>query len=463
MIDTSKQGGASSQALPVQLRRGLLISERRLLLAALDVLAVAAAYVLAFNVRTAGLRNAGVYIPRSGTVIVVVLWLAAARVMDAYDLRTASRVRPTLRVVMGALAITFVGLLLLFFVFPYRITRPTTLIWLPLAGIAVTSVRLAYRHTLTSQRLAHQVVLVATQPVLERIWPDVRAHTRALYHVRHVVDPTKPTGADRLLSLARSGAVNEVVVGVRDDVSKELFATLLACYDSGLTVRSLADVYEEITGRVLLDQLGQSWLLSLPMRSETSRIYSSCKRTIDVLAAVVGLAVLGALLPVVAPLIKLEDHGPLFHRQPRVGKYGHVFQLSKLRTMRTAGSGDTSWTERGDPRITRVGRVLRVLHLDELPQMWSILRGDMSIIGPRPEQPHYVESLRSQIELYSTRLTVRPGLTGWAQVNFGYGSGVDGARVKLSYDLYYVKRQSVSLDLLILGRTLLAVLSFGGR
>jgi exopolysaccharide biosynthesis polyprenyl glycosylphosphotransferase len=464
MIDTSAQAAAAgAPAVAHTRRRGLLVSERRLLLASLDVAAVGLAYVAAFNLRTAGARNAGFYVPRSGTVIVVALWLVAARVMNAYDLRTAARVRPTLRVVSGSLMITFVGLLLLFFAVPYRITRPTTLIWLPLAAVLVTTARLAYRHTLSSQRLAQQIVLVATPQVLERIWPDVRAHTSALYHVRHVVDPSRPNAAERLLAIARSGAVSEVVVGVRDDASRELFASLVGCYDSGVVVRSLADLYEEITGRLLLDQLGHSWLISLPMRSETSRVYASCKRAIDVAAAVLGLCVLGALLPVVAPLIKVEDGGPLFHRQARVGKYGRTFQLTKLRTMRVRRDAETCWTEKGDARVTRVGRVLRALHLDELPQTWSILRGDMSIIGPRPEQPHYVEELRSQIDFYSTRLTVRPGLTGWAQVNYGYGSGVEGARTKLSYDLYYVKRQSVSLDLLILGRTLLAVLSLGGR
>ena len=464
MIDTSAQVAApSAPAVPVQRRRGLLISERRLLLASLDIVAVGLAYILAFNLRTAALRNAGFYIPRSGTVIVVALWLLAARLTNAHDLRTAARVRSTLRVVGGSLMITFGGLLLLFFLFPYRITRPTTLLWLPLAAVTVTTVRLLYRHTLSSQRLAQQIVLVATPQVLERIWPDVRAQTRALYHVRHVVDPSKPKAAERLLAYAESGAVNEVVVGVRDDASRELFAGLLRCYDSGVTVRSLADLYEEITGRLLLDQLGHAWLISLPMRSETSRVYATCKRSIDVAAATAGLAVLGLLLPFAALLIKLEDGGPLFHRQPRVGKYGRIFQLTKLRTMRVEPQGDTHWTEQRDHRVTRVGRGLRALHLDELPQMWSIVRGDMSIIGPRPEQPRYVEELRSQIDFYSTRLTVRPGLTGWAQVNYGYGSGVEGARMKLSYDLYYVKRQSVSLDLLILGRTLLAVLSLGGR
>jgi lipopolysaccharide/colanic/teichoic acid biosynthesis glycosyltransferase len=120
-------------------------------------------------------------------------------------------------------------------------------------------------------------------------------------------------------------------------------------------------------------------------------------------------------------------------------------------------------TDAADPRITRVGRVLRRLHLDELPQVWNVLRGDMSIIGPRPEQPAYVAMLQESIEFYNTRLSVRPGLTGWAQVNLGYGGGVEGAREKLSYDLYYIKRQSAALDMLILARTWFAVLSLQGR
>ena len=446
----------------VQHRRGLLVSERRLLLIALDAGAVALAYVLAFNVRTAQVRDAGFYIPRSGTAIAVAVWLLMAQLSDAYNLRSAARVRTTLRVVGTTLMFSTAGLLLVFFAVPYRITRPTILIWTGFAAVMVTSVRLLYRRTLTSARLAQPIALVAPRQVLDTIWPDVRSASTNFYRVRALVDPLKPGAGEKLASLAEGGGVGEVVLGVRDDISRELFAALLRCYDAGVRVRSLADLYEELTGQLLLDQLGHTWLTSLPMRSETSRLYSSCKRLVDIGAACAGLAVLGVVLPLAAPLIKL-DGGPVFHRQPRVGKYSRVFQLTKLRTMRVAHDGDTRWTEHGDHRITRVGRVLRTLHLDELPQMWSILRGDMSLIGPRPEQPEYVEKLRSEISFYTTRLTVRPGLTGWAQVNYGYGAGVDGARVKLSYDLFYIKRQSISLDVLIMARTLMTVLSLKGR
>jgi lipopolysaccharide/colanic/teichoic acid biosynthesis glycosyltransferase len=228
-------------------------------------------------------------------------------------------------------------------------------------------------------------------------------------------------------------------------------------------VRSVADVYEELTGRLLVERLRQTWLLSLQQRGETSRVYALFKRLIDVLASIIGLVVLGVLLPFVWVAIKLEDRGPVFHRQVRVGHFGKPFEILKLRTMRVRPRQELHWTGEDDVRITRVGAVLRRLHLDELPQAWNILRGDMSVVGPRPEQPHYVDELRKSIPYYNTRLSVRPGLTGWAQVNYGYGSGVDGSTVKLSYDLYYIKRQSVALDLLIMARTVFAVATLKGR
>jgi exopolysaccharide biosynthesis polyprenyl glycosylphosphotransferase len=462
VIESTATTISPAAALPQQRRRGMLVSERRLMLLVADVLAVAVAYVAAFNIHTAQVRQAGFYIPRSGTVIVVAVWLVMAQLSDAYDLRAAARIRSTLRAVGTTLMFSTAGLLVVFFAVPYRITRPTILLWVPIAALLVTAARLLFRRSLASSRLAQPIALVATPEVLDRIWPDVRAQSTNFYRVQRVVNPLKPAACEHLTELARSGRIGEVVLGLRDDISRELFASLVQCYDSGIRVRSLADLYEELTGRLLLDQLGHAWLVSLPMRSETSRVYAACKRGVDIAAGVAGLLALGLLLPVVAPLVKL-DGGPLFHRQPRVGKYGREFSLAKLRTMRVAPDGDTHWTESRDRRITAVGRVLRALHLDELPQMWSILRGDMSLIGPRPEQPHYVEELRRRIDFYGTRLTVRPGLTGWAQVNYGYGAGVDGTRVKLSYDLYYIKRQSVSLDLLIVARTLLAVLRLGGR
>jgi lipopolysaccharide/colanic/teichoic acid biosynthesis glycosyltransferase len=159
----------------------------------------------------------------------------------------------------------------------------------------------------------------------------------------------------------------------------------------------------------------------------------------------------------------LEDGGPVFYRQARIGKFEQPFEILKFRTMYTSARTAERQTSNDDPRVTRIGRLLRPLHFDELPQSINILRGDMSVVGPRPEQPQHAAMLSRNIEYYNLRLSVRPGLTGWAQVNFGYGAGVEGAREKLSYDLYYVDRKSLGLDLLIIAQTVRAIFSLRGR
>ena len=429
---------------------------------AIDAIAVALAFVLAFNLRTAEVRNAGFYAPRLGTGITLGLWMVSATIVDAWNVRAATSVRLIVSRVSTAVGFTLVGLLGVFLIVPYKITRPTLILWAPLAWILILTGRLLFRRVLAASSPVGRVALLADRDALTRIWPEVKDHIRGLYQVAAVVDPGRDGCAERLCHDVAERRVDEVVLGVRDDIDRNLFRGLLACHDAGIRVRSLADLYEELTGRLLLDQLGHRWLIGLPMRSQTSHIYAAVKRTIDVLVALPALAALGVLILPLSLIIKL-DGGPVFHRQSRVGLHGRRFEVVKLRSMRHRPDHPTSWTEAGDSRVTTIGRLLRRLHLDELPQAWAIVRGQMSLIGPRPEQPQYVDQLRAQIDFYNTRHTVRPGLTGWAQVNHGYGSSIDDARVKLSYDLYYVKHQSLSLDLIVLARTIMAVLTLGGR
>jgi lipopolysaccharide/colanic/teichoic acid biosynthesis glycosyltransferase len=253
------------------------------------------------------------------------------------------------------------------------------------------------------------------------------------------------------------------LIGIRGEVSSKLLRAIVACCERGVRVRFLSDLYEEMTGRLLLDQLGYSWLMSLPIHTEASRIYIVCKRALDIILGGVGVVMLGIIYPMVALAIKLEDRGPVFYRQTRVGRFGKPFEMLKLRTMYGGGKIVERQTAARDSRITFTGRLLRSLHLDELPQAINVVRGDMSVVGPRPEQPGHAGQLRHEIELFDLRLTVRPGWTGWAQVNFGYGAGLEGARRKLSYDLYYIRRQSFGLDLLIVARTVRAIFSLRGR
>jgi exopolysaccharide biosynthesis polyprenyl glycosylphosphotransferase len=444
-------------------RGGILASERKLLLAAGDAVLVAAALVLAFNLRSGPIQHAALSIPWSGVALVTASWLGVALMVDAYDLHAAVSVRGIFRVVATTVALATIALLVIFFAVPYGVTRPTILIWLPLAALAVLCWRLLYRRVFARAIFAGRIVLVADQETLARVWPEVDEQLAGLYRVVGTVDPADADAGSRLATAAARRDADQIVLGAHEDMPAELFRSLVDCCDKGMVARSLADLYEELTGRILVDRLGQSWLLSINKRSETSRVYAMFKRLLDITTGLVGVLLLVVFLPFVWLATRLGDRGPIFHRQVRLGLYGRPFLILKLRTMRVHPRQELHWTEEDDARITRVGAVLRRLHLDELPQAWNILRGDMSVVGPRPEQPQYVEELRASIPYYNTRLSVRPGLTGWAQVNYGYGSGEEGARVKLSYDLYYIKRQSIALDLLIVARTLLAVAALNGR
>jgi lipopolysaccharide/colanic/teichoic acid biosynthesis glycosyltransferase len=192
--------------------------------------------------------------------------------------------------------------------------------------------------------------------------------------------------------------------------------------------------------------------------------YGRIKRIIDTLGASVGLVVLALVTPVVWVGNQLANRGPLLYRQSRVGKGGKEFEILKFRTMTPAGAGaGTAWTTEDDPRITPFGAWLRRSHLDELPQVLNILRGDLSVVGPRPEQPRYVEELEAKIPFYRLRHLVRPGLTGWAQVKYPYGASEGDAFEKLQYEFFYLRHQGLALDLRITGRTLRSVLGRGGR
>ena len=444
-------------------RRGLALSERRFLLAAGDTTAVAAAFIVAFNLRTAEVQHLGFAVPAVALGITLVVYLVSAYLVDAYRLSSSVNLRGTFRSIVSSLTISLIGLLGVFFVVPDRITRPTLLLWVPLAAFALLGWRLIYRKALAQDVFAGNLAVVADLDAFQQVWPDAHGVMRGLYRVVEVIGPDRPDCASVLKQLAASGQVDQIVLGVREQISRDLFVCLLECRDKGVPMRSLSDLYEELTGRLMLDQLGHSWLLSLPMRSQTSQLYRAFKRAFDILAACAGLCALVPVLPFVWIAARLTDNGPVFYRQERLGRYGRPFTMLKLRTMRVERRAKPRQTDPGDARITPLGKVVRKLHLDELPQAWNIFKGDMSMIGPRPEQPAYVAMLQESIDFYNTRLSVRPGLTGWAQVNTGYGDGFEGAREKLSYDLYYIKQQSPPLDMLIIARTLFAVLSLGGR
>ena len=243
-----------------------------------------------------------------------------------------------------------------------------------------------------------------------------------------------------------------VVLGVGDESHAQVYEELTAIAQSGVEVVSLVTVYEEIAGCIPVWHLGNTWWATLP-RASRDLVYVSLKRAIDLGGAVVGLLVLVFVLPAIMPWLRRETGGSVFFHQPRVGKDGRVFELVKLRTLRSEPTYADHWQRKNGNHASAVGDLLRSTGLDELPQCWNVLRGEMSLVGPRPYVPEEVDDFQKKIPFFRSRAQVRPGITGWAQVNWGYGLSIEDEVEKLQYDLYYVGRQSLYLDLLVVLRT----------
>jgi sugar transferase (PEP-CTERM system associated) len=252
------------------------------------------------------------------------------------------------------------------------------------------------------------------------------------------------------------------ILAIPHNRSSSLIRNVLRARLSGLEIREMADVYERITNRIPVENIGDQWLLFaegfyLLHKEHTQKL----KRLFDVLASGLLLLLFAPLLALVAVAVRLDSPGSVFFRQTRVGKGQQVFTIHKFRSMKSdAEATGAKWAIEGDPRVTRVGKLLRLTHIDEIPQIWNLLKGDMSLVGPRPERPEFVSVLENEIPYYFVRHSVKPGMTGWAQINYRYGASTEDAKNKLEYDLYYVKNMSLFLDFRILLRTI-GVVVFG--
>lgn len=252
---------------------------------------------------------------------------------------------------------------------------------------------------------------------------------------------------------------SEVVLALQERRNALPLKDLLRMKTKGVHVNDFSSFMERETGRVDLDTVDPSWLIFSDGFSSGRMFSSAVKRVFDVTASLVLLILTFPVIGIFAVLVKLDSPGPAFFRQQRVGLYGQNFHLTKLRSMRVDAEKDgAKWAERNDPRITRVGRLIRKLRIDELPQTWAVLTGQMSFVGPRPEVPSFVESLEEEIPFYSERHMVKPGITGWAQINFPYGASIQDSRKKLEFDLYYAKNYTPFLDLVILLQTVRVIL-----
>ena len=266
-----------------------------------------------------------------------------------------------------------------------------------------------------------------------------------------VINPGVVGTIEDIPTLVRAMSVDRVVVSLADARGTLPMEKLLEMRLDGVAFDHLATVYEEYTGKIAVENLRPSWFIfSTGFRK--GRLLQTSKRLLDIAVAGFGLLLAAPIMIGVAIAVRLDSAGPILYRQQRVGQQGRLFNLFKFRSMRQDAEAKTGavWATEGDPRVTSVGRFLRKSRLDEIPQLWNVLRGDMSIVGPRPERPEFVQSLIKEIPFYGQRHTVKPGVTGWAQVSYSYAGSVDGTMEKLQYDLFYIKNLSLPLDLFIM-------------
>ena len=338
--------------------------------------------------------------------------------------------------------------------------------------VAILGWRLAFNGVTGSLKLDEERVLfVGTGETARKVARQILDQHEFAYRVIGFIDDDASRIGERIVNPAIVGTpadidrliaehhVDRIVVGLSDRRGKLPVEELLRAKMAGIRVEDATTTYERVTGKILIDDLRPSWLI-FSDGFRVSRLTRLMKRTIDLGLALV-LAILSLpLMLITALLVYLEDGGPILYRQERVGENGRTFVLSKFRSMRKDAeqAGTPIWAKDGDDRVTHTGRFIRKTRLDELPQLWNVLRGDMSFVGPRPERPFFVEQLAREIPFYQQRHAVKPGLTGWAQVKYRYGSSKEDAMEKLRYDLYYIKHLSVIFDLTIVFDTVKVVL-----
>lgn len=365
--------------------------------------------------------------------------------------------------------IGFLALALLYYLFPpLALWRSAIIVALPLSFFGWLGLRWYFLTVSRSDVIKRRILVIGTGEKAARIERRERLSAPARFtcigfvHVpqedRQVSSEKIIASVDSLLAFVREQSVDEIVIGLSERRGKLPLNDLIDCRLAGIRIASYQAFWEEETGRVDVDDLRADWFL-FSSGFPGGRIQHLLKRALDIATSVVLLLLAWPLMAAAAIAIRLEDGGPVFYRQARVGVAGHAFQLTKFRSMRIDAEADgrARWAQRNDDRVTAIGSVMRKLRIDELPQLFNILKGDMSFVGPRPERPQFVQALSDQWTFYSQRHSVKPGLTGWAQINFGYASSSEDTKEKLSYDLYYVKHYSILFDVMIMLQTLRVV------
>jgi sugar transferase (PEP-CTERM system associated) len=442
------------------------IPHKQMLLMTGDVLLIAVSLYLAPILRFGILIDPGTVFSRYD-ILAVAIYLLVLYIFDFYNPDERSSKTGFLLRFALAIAVANVAGISVFYIFqfpPYG------------AGILAISGSLAFL-LMAAWRFAFMRVIAAARPLKILILGAGRTGkslydyltTRNDYEVvgfmddderkRETAGASVPvlSGTENLCSLVRQHGIDKIIVAITGQIKPEVFRNLVkAKFDCGVVVHQVPTFYEQVAGKIPVLDTTDMWLGFTDISGVERNVYNTkLKKVFDKAISVAGLILAAPIMILTALLIRLESRGPALYRQERVGWDEHLFELVKFRSMRTdAEANGAVWAVENDPRVTRIGRIIRRLRIDELPQMWNVLKGEMSFVGPRPERMAFVKDLKREIPYYTLRHSVRPGITGWAQVNYPYGASKEDALEKLQYDLYYIKNASILLDIQIIIRTI---------
>lgn len=407
------------------------------------------------------------------------IWVLLLIVAELYDQRRSSRRRGTFQgLVLATVASIMLYLLVYFTSSPFSLPRRGVAVFIGTSFLLTLLWRLFYIRVFTAPLFMRRVLIVGAGRSGQTLSKIVHDMYPPPFFIVGLIDDDKNKidtevngfkvlgGSANLLEIAEREQITDLVFAISGKMNPEMFQALLTAEERGIAVSTMQVMYEDLLGRVPIFLLRSDWILrSFVDQVHAGGMYEFGKRLIDLAAGCIGFLLLVILYPFIALIVMLDSGFPVLYKQTRLGLYGKEYKIIKFRTMRKDAEkdGKARMAVQNDDRVTHVGKLLRKSHLDELPQFVNVLRGEMSMVGPRAERPELVDELQREVPFYRARLLVKPGLTGWAQINYGYVSDVEGTAVKLEYDLFYIKHRDLMLDLMIIIRTIGTVIGFRGQ
>lgn len=396
---------------------------------------------------------------------------------DLYDFRISKNFKQLGLSLVKAVGVAAIFLAFIYIILPAAVIRTSIfIISLAFVFLLVVLWRICYTIVLNRGYFNQKIILLGSTGLIKKIKLEINDRKDCGYHIvaelpeashsnnlNHDImnSPRNLCGQryEGLAELAQTHGIEKIVIALAEKRNHFPTNELLKCRVNGVQVVDGNSFYETLTGKLIVNAINPSWLIFSKgfQKSLTRRLM---KRSADLLLSCMVLILFFPLIIAIALLIKIDSKGPVLFSQERVGEKEKIYRIYKFRSMVENAEKICGpvWCEEDDERITRVGKVIRKLRLDELPQFWNVFKGNMSFVGPRPERAHFVEQLKNMVPFYSERFTVKPGITGWAQVSYGYGASVEDAIEKLNYDLFYIKNMSFFMDLMIVLRTIKIVL-----